>query len=160
MKNVNVKIWLVLMGFTLAGAFYPASTIAGPGNFHIAPIQSKPHGHSYSEWAATWWQWALGQPTPVNPLRDTTGQFCATGQKGAVWFLAGSGDSAAVSRTCTVPTGQALFFPVINAFYAAFLSDPPDTRTPEFVRSQVDSKLKASKWKSMVFLSTMRENFF
>jgi hypothetical protein len=109
MKNADGKIWLVLMVFSLVGTLSSVPIIAGT-NPGIAPIQSKPHGHSYSEWAATWWQWALGQPTPVNPLLDTSGQFCATGQKGAVWFLAGTFGSSPVTRACTVPTGQALFF--------------------------------------------------
>ena len=26
---------------------------------------------------AEWWQWALGAPATVNPVDDTTGEFCA-----------------------------------------------------------------------------------
>jgi hypothetical protein len=160
-KNVNVKIWLILAGFTSVGALYPASTIAGTGNFHIAAIQSKPHGHSYSEWAATWWQWALGQPASVNPVTDLSGQFCATGQKGTVWFLAGTfGTPPTVSRTCTVPTGQALFFPVIDAFYGAFLNDPPEMRTPDFIRSQVDCAITSVQVQiDGVFINNARQYF-
>ncbi len=159
MKNVNVKTWLVLVGFSVVWALHPASTIAGtPG---IAPIQSTPHGHSYSEWAAIWWQWALGQAASVNPVTDTTGQFCSTGQTGTVWFLAGTfGTPSTVSRTCKVPTGQALFFPVIDAFYGAFLNDPPATRTPEFVRSQVDCAVKSVQVQiDGVFVNNARDYF-
>src|SRR5262245_21462667 len=76
-----------------------------------------------------------------NPLIDTTGEDCAQRQVDQVWFLAGSvsADPAvpppAVVRTCAVPVGKSLFFPLINNFYGAFLNDPPETRTEEFVRA-------------------------
>jgi hypothetical protein len=54
-----------------------------------------------------------------------------------VWFLAGLFSASAVMRTCTIPTGTALFVPLANAFYGAFLTDPPEQRTEAFVRSQV-----------------------
>jgi hypothetical protein len=104
---------------------------------HIAPIQSKPHGKSYSQWAAAWWKWAAETPASVNPVSDTTGQHCAQGQSGQVWFLAGSFTSAPVTRTCTVPKGKALFFPLLNKFYGAFLNDPPEQQAEAFLRSQV-----------------------
>lgn len=165
MKKINVKIWLVLIVFALAGTLFSAGVIAETNNSpRIAPIQSNPHGHSYSEWAARWWQWAIEQPAGVNPVTDTTGQFCATGQKGAVWFLAGTfgrpTDPPTVSRTCTVPAGQALFFPVIGEFYGAFLSDPPAQRTAEFIRSQVDCTVKSVSVEiDGVFVNNAREFF-
>jgi hypothetical protein len=69
--------------------------------------------------SAQWWQWALSIPTATNPLPDLTGSLCMAGQRGPVWFLAGtisaSGAPAPVVRTCDVPEGTALFFPVVNA---------------------------------------------
>jgi hypothetical protein len=51
MKKINVKLWLVLIVFALAGTLFSAGVIAETNNFpRIAPIQSNPHGHSYSEW--------------------------------------------------------------------------------------------------------------
>lgn len=94
--------------------------------------------HTYGAWAAAWWQWALEVPASVNPVSDITGEHCAEGQTGHVWFLAGRGfESGSVVRSCTIPTGTALFFPLINAFYGAFLTDAPETRTEEFLRAQV-----------------------
>ncbi|HEU4327957.1 MAG TPA: hypothetical protein VFS21_32775 [Roseiflexaceae bacterium] len=104
---------------------------------HIAPIKSKPYGKSYSQWSAAWWKWAVETPASVNPVSDTTGQFCAQGQSGKVWFLAGSFSSGPVTRTCIVPKGKALFFPLLNKFYGAFLSDPADQQTEAFLRDQV-----------------------
>jgi hypothetical protein len=100
----------------------------------IAPIRTTPEGQTYGRWAAEWWQWALGIPAIVNPLTDTTGEDCAQRQVDEVWFLAGSVSGEPVVRTCEIPAGKSLFFPLINTFYGAFLSDPPETRTEEFVR--------------------------
>jgi hypothetical protein len=66
-------------------------------------------------------------PAPVNPVLDTTGASCAVGQRGHVWFLTGSFGSDPVVRTCTIPAGRALYFPVVNLAYFGFPTDPPIT---------------------------------
>lgn len=101
----------------------------------IAPIRTEPAGQTYGRWAAEWWQWALGVPAAVNPLTDTTGEHCAQRQVDKVWFLAGSFSPDPVVRNCEVPAGKSLFFPLINTVYGAFLNDPPETRTDEFIRA-------------------------
>lgn len=73
-----------------------------------------PQGQSAKELSAQWWQWALSIPTAHYPPGDTTGENCMVGQRGSVWFLAGNGGGS-VTRTCAVPEGKALFFPVINS---------------------------------------------
>ena len=73
-------------------------------------------GDSMKELSAQWWQWAFSIPKPSNPLLDPTGANCMVGQRGSVWFLAGSLDSGTIRRTCSVPEGVTLFFPVINYF--------------------------------------------
>jgi hypothetical protein len=102
----------------------------------VAPILSKPEGQTYGRWAAEWWQWALGVPLDTNPLVDETGEQCTQRQVDNVWFLAGTVVPGPVVRECTIPEGKALFFPLINNFSGAFLSDPPEARTEEFVRAQ------------------------
>jgi hypothetical protein len=82
----------------------------------VLPPTAHPYGQSYSEWAADWWQWALPQPAGTNPLTDPTGDQCANEQTGKVWFLAGTTLGGSVTRSCTVPTGKALLFPVLNTF--------------------------------------------
>lgn len=89
----------------------------------IAPIQSHPHGKSYSEWAAEWWQWAWRIPAPVNPVIDETGAHCAEGQSGPVWFLAGN-FGGTTTRHCSVPTGKAFFFPLLNQAWVQVSTDP------------------------------------
>lgn len=70
---------------------------------------------SLSELSAQWWQWALSIPTPSNPLPDSNGTNCMVGQRGPVWFLGGSTTGGTIRRTCAVPQGVSLFFPVINS---------------------------------------------
>lgn len=74
-------------------------------------------GATIGEWSARWWQWALMIPADRNPTTDPDGAFCAEAQKGPVWFLAGwSGELpvGGVQRTCTVPKGRSIFFPIFN----------------------------------------------
>ena len=37
------------------------------------------------------------------------------GQSGSVWFLAGIFGGGSATRTCAVPAGKALYFPVLNS---------------------------------------------
>lgn len=106
-------------------------TNSNPG---IAPIESHPHGKTYSDWAAAWWKWVLQIPASDNPLLNNGA--CNVGQVGRVWFLSGSFVPLTEPRTCTVPTGTSLFFPVINLGGFAFLNDPPEKRTEKFLRSE------------------------
>jgi hypothetical protein len=118
-------------------AFALLPVAAASANAGVLPATAHPYGHTYSQWAAAWWQWALGQPAPSNPVLDSTGAFCGQGQTGQVWFLAGTFGGPAVTRSCTVPAGKALLLPVLNDAYFAFPTDPPSQRTEAYVRSQV-----------------------
>lgn len=109
----------------------------------IAQINTVPEGQTYGRWAAEWWQWALGVPAAVNPILDTTGANCAQRQVDTVWFLAGSFGTDPVVRSCQVPAGKSLFFPLINNFYGAFLNDLPETRTEEYARAAASCTVPA-----------------
>jgi hypothetical protein len=98
---------------------YHLTVACNPG---VIPPEWPVFGKSYGEWGAAWWQWALGQPTAVNPVLDTTGRFAGVGQSGLVWFLAGTFGGPA-TRTCTVPEGKMLFFPVVNTILGAGVFD-------------------------------------
>jgi hypothetical protein len=75
----------------------------------------------YQTLAAKWWAWAVSFPADANPIGDTTGALCAEGQSGNTWFLAGTlFNVGPVTRTCTIPVGTKLFFPVVNSFCADF----------------------------------------
>jgi hypothetical protein len=122
------------MAAALIGLPAPVAADAG-GKPVIAPIGSQPAGQSYGRWAAAWWQWVLGVPGDVSPLLDDTGASCAERQIGDVWFLSGTWLGVPVERTCEIPAGKALFFPLINNAWLGFLTDPPEQRTEEFARS-------------------------
>lgn len=74
---------------------------------------SKPYGKSFNEWAEEWTRWVLSIPRKYNPAADSTGKNCAQNQNGEVWFLAGTFGGSA-KRQCNIPTGKALFFPVVT----------------------------------------------
>jgi len=71
---------------------------------------------------ARWWQWALSIPGNVNPTLGSYGSStnplpdqCMIGQSGPVWFLAGYLFGGTATRTCAVPEGKSLFFPLANS---------------------------------------------
>jgi hypothetical protein len=110
------------VGIFMAASPAPADT-GNAGNPGVLPPHSRPFGKNYGQWGAAWWQWAYSFPADINPVLDQTGAFSGLGQSGPVCFLAGT-FSGAVERTCTIPTGKAVFFPMINV-----LNDypcPPD----------------------------------
>jgi len=87
--------------------------IIGIGLAVIMPI-NRAFAQSPEQLSAEWWQWALSIPTSVNPQTDLTGEDAVVGQHGSVWFLAGKFGGGTVTRTCSVPEGTQLFFPVTN----------------------------------------------
>jgi hypothetical protein len=95
---------------TLASSL--AIALALSGGSTLSPAQQE--SEFLSGTTAQWWQNALSIPTSVNPLLDTTGQYCMLGQRDPMWFLAGNAFGVATARTCTVPAGETLFFPVIS----------------------------------------------
>ncbi|MFI6323767.1 hypothetical protein ACIBG8_40000 [Nonomuraea sp. NPDC050556] len=54
-------------------------------------------------------------------MADPTGAFAAEGQPDDVWFLAGTFGGKA-KRSCHVPAGRPLFFPLVNICGPALLS--------------------------------------
>jgi len=124
----------------LLGIVAGVAQAAGP-----LPVNSNAYGKGYDELAANWLEWAISIPASTNPILDTTGAYAAMGQSGKVWFLAGTtGGAPAVTRTITVPSGAALFFPIVNYFWLNTPEgNPPDPPwSPEweaFVRAYLAS---------------------
>lgn len=84
---------------TEAWAFAPGETVAG---------------QTQAEWSRAWWQWAGSFDRSASPVADRTGELCDRKQSGPVWFLAGTYGTRRTERTCTIPRGRILFFPLIN----------------------------------------------
>ena len=124
-------VFLVVAAFATIAA---TLSVAGGAKPQIAPIQSHPHGQTYSEWAANWWQVALETPASVNPLTDPDGSNCDQGDLGNVWFLFGTFGPDPIARECEIPVGTALFFPLINQFNGRFEGE---TTTEEELRESV-----------------------
>lgn len=71
-------------------------------------------GMSQEDWSRAWWQWAGSFSRQDSPVADRTGELCGEKQKGPVWFLAGTYGTQRTVRSCRVPGGKYLFFPLIN----------------------------------------------
>jgi hypothetical protein len=132
MKRTKTSTLLAMIAaaMTLTASAAPAAK-GNQGNPGILPPQSHPHGKTYGEWTAAWWQWVLSIPEAQSPLLDTTGEFAGVGQSGPVWFLAGTfgGDA---ERTVSVPAGRSIFMPVANWIFGsmAFDCDPTNPGVP------------------------------
>jgi len=108
---------------------FPAAADNGLTSKIIAP-DTVIAGRTYGEWTAAWWQWATSIPVASHPLFDKGD--CTVGQTGQVFFLGGkfctSGDTScnasSANRSCTVPRGKNLFFPIVNSENSP---PPPDT---------------------------------
>ncbi|HEY5799626.1 MAG TPA: hypothetical protein VIT92_05365, partial [Burkholderiaceae bacterium] len=83
---------------------------------------------------ARWWQWALGTPNLIESL-DQGGTRCRVGQSGDIWFLAGSFNSGQVRRTCYIPQGKTLFFPLITMSYWPDEPGPAETCARSIARA-------------------------
>lgn len=92
----------LLIGFT-------GLSSAGNANPHV-------YGQTIGNWGQTWWQWALSFPTATNPLLQDGVVDCSVGESGKVVFLAGTFGGTA-NRTCSVKSGKALFFPLLNGIF-------------------------------------------
>jgi hypothetical protein len=107
-------------------AFIRAQEDGGNSSPGVFPPDSKPYGLTYGEWTAKWWQWAYLMPEANNPLVDNTGKNCANNQTGPVWFLAGT-SGGAVTRECTISSGNAILVPIINVECDSALDPSLDT---------------------------------
>jgi len=102
-------------------------------NSAVLPINSKPYGKTYGEWSGAFWKWEFSLPVRNHPLSINSGQVdCSAGQSGPVWFLGGTFTTTPVApgitlgradRTCTIPPGKALFFPIVNSECSTITGD-------------------------------------
>ena len=79
-------------------------------------------GHTYSQWAAKFWQWMMALPLEGHPLIDNPNFDFTAAQSGNVWYW-GAPDGP-LTRTFTMPEGTALFL-TIRDVETSTLEDPP-----------------------------------
>jgi hypothetical protein len=75
---------------------------------------SEPFGIPYNEWLAKWLQWNIGIPEDEHPRFSYMPEKCAVDQNGPVWFLSDLGASGKEVRSCTIPSGKAILFPILS----------------------------------------------
>ena len=123
--RANQKFSRSVIALTVVvGGLMTAGTISrAQADEQIIFVNANAYGNTYGEWSAEWWQWAYSIPAATNPILDTTGTNCTQKQSGPVFFLAGTSGGPAVTRSCTVPAGKALFFPILNALFGAAVGD-------------------------------------
>jgi hypothetical protein len=92
---------------------FAAAPSAAQVSIEVPPTESVV-GVSQADWSKSWWQWAGSFNSDESPIADQTGENCHRKQQGAVWFLAGTYGTRRTIRTCRVPRGKYLFFPLIN----------------------------------------------
>jgi len=131
----------VVLGLMMPTTTPQAQSNGNPG---VIPPIARPYGLSYGQWSAKWWQWALSIPEATNPLLDSSGANCAEGQAGPVWFLAGTFGGSA-TRTCTVPDGKALLFPVLNFVDGAAVFDCQPTGSGPCDEEALRAEAKAAE---------------
>ena len=101
----------LVVGCLMAAAPAVAAASADTNTF---AVDENVAGQSQADLTVKWWQWAASFNYAESPVADTTGERCGAGQQGEVWFLAGTYASSVTRRTCRVPAGKPLFFPVAN----------------------------------------------
>ncbi len=106
--------------------FYKApSNVAGGSRLDwIVPAYQKVANKSVGQWSERYWAWLLVKTPERNPVTDTTGAYCAEGQAGPVWYLAGGDARNHIVRHCTIPRGKHLLLPA----YALLVESKADTK--------------------------------
>jgi hypothetical protein len=139
-----VKRMIILaLGVLLALALTTPMALAQVG-------QGKAASGTVEEFAAAWTQWAYSKPEPESPLIGgyEGGPRCdgtpVSPTPGNTWFLAGTVGTRGTPveetvRTCTMPVGTRLFFPVVNASF--FITEPNENEqiARDFVTDFIDA---------------------
>jgi hypothetical protein len=109
----------------------PATPPATPLAADLAyPPEASVGGRSLPAWSAAFNQWLSSFPTTAHPLTDPSGERCAYGQSGPVFFLTSS--MVTTSLSCTVPAGVPLLLPILHG--ACSTVEPP----PYFGRDEAE----------------------
>lgn len=116
------KSWAVLP-VLLIGALLLADrpALAGPDNRYVVPPNATFQGKTYSQWAGSFWEWALALPLAGHPFVDCPKDFAA-GQSGSVWYW--SAPDGPITCNATLPAGKALFL-TIRDVETSSLEQPP-----------------------------------
>jgi hypothetical protein len=100
----------------------------------VPPGDARLNGKTYEQWATAWWQWFLEMPLTnsagaIHPSYYDSPRFDVTAsQTSDVWFLGGpflaSPTAGTIRRSCRIPAGKALFFPLFNVECSSIEAPP------------------------------------
>jgi hypothetical protein len=144
MKN-SLKNWgsvVAVVGIVAGLTIVPTLGVwadEGNPNSQVLPPHAYPFGKSYNEWSAEWWKWHFRLPATDHPALSVDGANCGAGQSGKVWFLAAAFTNEVttnefntiVRESCSVPTGKAIFFPIVNIECSTIEPEPYRGDTPD-----------------------------
>jgi len=105
-------------------------------------LDSKPFGHSYSEWSAKWWQWLLSIPLARNPAFDFTGANANINQNNPdVFFCCQTyeGTLTVPNRTVSLKVGRSIFMPIINWVSILHIDGETDEELIETANQRMDA---------------------
>jgi hypothetical protein len=102
-----LAIFVLLVAVSPVAPTYALDDLTVPPKIPVA-------GLSQAEWSRAWWQWAGSFERNESPIADGSGALCGSKQNGPVWFLAGTYGTRRTIRTCKMPRGKYLFFPLVN----------------------------------------------
>lgn len=111
-SNRPVKTISLLPALLAAAAFAVTSPAIAEQPGKVVPPNATKYGNDHGGWSAAYFQWYMAQPLEGHPGVDSPEFDVTAGQSGDVWFLSGLFGTA--ERTCTIPAGKALFFPMAN----------------------------------------------
>ena len=98
----------------------------------VPPGDPRLNGKTYEQWASAWWQWALQMPLTnsagaIHPLIDSPRFDVTASQTSDVWFLAApflARVHSTIERSCRIPSGKALFFPLFTVECSSIEAPP------------------------------------
>ena len=140
MTQLTARV-LIAVVLSLAGACGDDDEGRSVSALLLDPTESH-YGLTNNEWQVRWWRWIYEVQQQdadhcIIPIDDPTGEHCSYGQPpGEVFFLAGTSAGSATRSKCVVPSGKALYFPILT-----FINDNAG-RAPE--ERQSDSALRTS----------------
>jgi len=111
MNSSTIRHRSALAFLLLAAASGAAS--APPRTDPDVPPQESVEGVAQSEWVRAWAQWVGSFDKGASPVTDPSGALCDRGQRGPVWFLAGTPGNRRTLRHCRIPRNKYLFVPVV-----------------------------------------------
>jgi hypothetical protein len=138
---------LVLAAPMATGQTAPPAPDPAPGTTKQDPSQGKTEkkpskDQNLADLTAAWWNWAVQNPSPLVGNYEG-GEQCETVTIDGVEyiFLAGTTGGEA-ERTCTVPAGTPILFPVVNAVCSEAFTPPDPAPYPRCAERLIDQALE------------------